>query len=892
MAGPDPSQPSTLYEACLVYVVPPTGKLSPELAWQHPSDFEAVWKSQLPLFCFPYHPDSSAALRKQSFMIRFTNELGRPVFGYCLQNEPATPASDAVLLCLVSTLPWFDFFHVALLSINAAYIKAKRDSSVLEACLRQLSQALRSTDLDRPLGNELLLKLPGNVQTTLRVPNARLNPLMSEMQTVGALARCLSWSNLCQLLASIMAERRVVITSEDLGRLSKGCFACDLALFPLHWQQVFIPILPDHLLDYCSAPVPYVVGVHKSLMPSVAERAMEEHVWVDLDTDTVTSPFNDADIVPPELVFGLKEAAKRVRGLGEHAAERAPPVKDFCNLLTRILVELLAGYKQHIETADGLVRFDAEGLLITKPKTYSYILNTIIQTQMFQQFIEAVEKSADVTEGGYFTEADNCRLFDTLVHRYQRLSGDVTQATTKRGRLVSSLRRIKTKVKGGKDTKSSDLTRSSEHAHSEGRGRVQSVVPATATTTGRRRAGTRTKSTKSKLEPSRAPPPRPATSAATALAQLDTSALLNEASTERYRSMSRRLADLGEITDMSSAKATLRNMAAALHDVEATGPVTRRSRPDHLKVEGHRGLTPAAASTSAMDHMPGAGPAKSDAVSSSNPFLNQTDGKRASANDSSNPFQMAASFDSAPSLSVDAEVRRRRSESNPNHPRPSSTSPVLSSSADTRLERAQSDSTDPTAAAIVTTGTLQAKRTSWSASEDSISTAAETDDDGLELTLQPSTPALTPARPPSHRNILSPALEVPTPTGSTGHSRSNSTDLHDRTQGSAVDDGGAADALQSMSLDIVVNDDGTAASPSFLRRAKKGNSHLDVNARFVPNRDSMYLDDMDVTAMLAAEDAAVKAEAAATSHEGHAASQGDALIADGVVAMNNEGSPA
>lgn len=60
-------------------------------------------------------------------------------------------------------------------------------------------------------GNELLLKLPGNIQTTLRVPDGLFNPLMSEMQTVGTLARCLSWPNLCQLLASIMAERRVVV---------------------------------------------------------------------------------------------------------------------------------------------------------------------------------------------------------------------------------------------------------------------------------------------------------------------------------------------------------------------------------------------------------------------------------------------------------------------------------------------------------------------------------------------------------------------------------------------------------------------------------------------------------------------------------------------------------
>lgn len=50
-----------------------------------------------------------------------------------------------------------------------------------------------------------------------------------------------------------------------------------------------------------------------------------EHVWVDLDTNTVTSPFNDADILPAELLHGLKDASKRVRSLGQHAAGRFDP---------------------------------------------------------------------------------------------------------------------------------------------------------------------------------------------------------------------------------------------------------------------------------------------------------------------------------------------------------------------------------------------------------------------------------------------------------------------------------------------------------------------------------------------------------------------------------------
>merc|ERR1719230_2315732 len=32
-------------------------------------------------------------------------------------------------------------------------------------------------------------------------------------------------------------------------------------LFPMHWQHIFIPVLPESLVDYISAPMPYLIGV-------------------------------------------------------------------------------------------------------------------------------------------------------------------------------------------------------------------------------------------------------------------------------------------------------------------------------------------------------------------------------------------------------------------------------------------------------------------------------------------------------------------------------------------------------------------------------------------------------------------------------------------------------
>jgi hypothetical protein len=42
------------------------------------------------------------------------------------------------------------------------------------------------------------------------------------------------------------------------------------------WQHVLVPVVPESLLSYVSAPMPFIVGVHKSLMKSVAATPMEE----------------------------------------------------------------------------------------------------------------------------------------------------------------------------------------------------------------------------------------------------------------------------------------------------------------------------------------------------------------------------------------------------------------------------------------------------------------------------------------------------------------------------------------------------------------------------------------------------------------------------------------
>uniref|UniRef100_A0A4W5RZ47 UDENN domain-containing protein n=1 Tax=Hucho hucho TaxID=62062 RepID=A0A4W5RZ47_9TELE len=73
-------------------------------------------------------------------------------------------------------------------------------------------------------------------------------------------------NNMLHLYASMLHERRIIITSSKLSTLTACVHGSAAMLFPMNWQHIYIPVLPPHLLDYCCAPMPYLVGVHLSLL--------------------------------------------------------------------------------------------------------------------------------------------------------------------------------------------------------------------------------------------------------------------------------------------------------------------------------------------------------------------------------------------------------------------------------------------------------------------------------------------------------------------------------------------------------------------------------------------------------------------------------------------------
>uniref|UniRef100_A0A3Q3DP62 DENN domain containing 1C n=1 Tax=Hippocampus comes TaxID=109280 RepID=A0A3Q3DP62_HIPCM len=204
-------------------------------------------------FCFPYDMvwEEKAV---QHFTFVLTDIEGCQRFGFCRLNNSAQ-----MCLCILSYLPWFEVFY-KFLNTLADYI-TKGQVMMLAALYKQPiplapgSITLQMVNLKKKciwwilyfiLSSNGLFRAPYFI-----APDPRGLPSIPENRNLTELVVAVDVTNLLQLYASMLFERRILIFARKLNTLTSCLHALGALLYPMHWQHIFIPVLPPHLLDYC-----------------------------------------------------------------------------------------------------------------------------------------------------------------------------------------------------------------------------------------------------------------------------------------------------------------------------------------------------------------------------------------------------------------------------------------------------------------------------------------------------------------------------------------------------------------------------------------------------------------------------------------------------------------
>ncbi|KAE8620162.1 hypothetical protein XENTR_v10010126 [Xenopus tropicalis] len=382
--------PDKIFDGFFEVLRPTALDQEPVLQMQFPEHFDDQDSvTTLTRFCFPFDVERWENPSVQHFSFTLTDLLGYQRFGFCRLS-----VGSRSCLCILSCLPWFEHFYKLL--NNVAEYLAKDQAAEIWHLLQTLYQ--------HPVPQANTALSPEMLSYFIAPDPTRL-PSVPENRNLTEFLVAVQVDTMLHLYSSLLCERRILITSSKLSTLTACVHASAALLYPMYWQHIYIPTLPPHLLDYCSAPMPYLIGVHSSLMEKVNIKSLEDVVIFNVDTNNLETPFKDLDNLPPHVVSLLKLRLKK---------QCAVMGDGLSHVFLKAQALLFGGYRDALDYTPGQpISFCQESFLSHKCSAMRSFLQNAVHLQLFTQFIDSrLEK---LNAGFGFTdvfeqEITNCGL--------------------------------------------------------------------------------------------------------------------------------------------------------------------------------------------------------------------------------------------------------------------------------------------------------------------------------------------------------------------------------------------------------------------------------------------------------------------------------------------------
>ncbi len=94
-------------------------------------------------------------------------------------------------------------------------------------------------------------------------------PFPPLLYPLAPLFQAFSIQTIIQLVVLALCEYKLVIHSHHLSLLCPIAESLTGLMYPFQWQHPYVPLLPRILSEYLQAPLPYILGVHTTWLPSL-----------------------------------------------------------------------------------------------------------------------------------------------------------------------------------------------------------------------------------------------------------------------------------------------------------------------------------------------------------------------------------------------------------------------------------------------------------------------------------------------------------------------------------------------------------------------------------------------------------------------------------------------
>ncbi|XP_075689496.1 DENN domain-containing protein 1B isoform X4 [Rhinoderma darwinii] len=413
-------KPERTFDLVLKVECPVSENEDPALLWKFPEDFsDQDLLCMVPKFCFPFAIERGTQSQMgQHFTFVLTDIESKQRFGFCRLTS-----GGKICLCILSYLPWFEVYY-KLLNTLAEYLVNEQQENDLNDILKTL--------YNHPVP-EAHTPVSLNLHSFFITPDVTGLPTIPESRNLTEYFVAVDVNNMLQIYASMLHERRIIFTSRKLSTLTACVHASASLLYPMYWQHIYIPVLPPHLLDYCCAPMPYLIGVHLSLIERVRSRSLDDVVLLNVDTNSLETPFNDLSALPSDVVSTLKSKLKKQSTATGDGVSRA---------FLRAQAALFGSYRDALRCKPGEpVTFSEESFVAHRSSTMKQFLEKAVNLQLFKQFIDGrLEKlnagrgfsdifEEEITSGGFC--GGNTRSYQQWVHTMKKGGALINTAVVK-----------------------------------------------------------------------------------------------------------------------------------------------------------------------------------------------------------------------------------------------------------------------------------------------------------------------------------------------------------------------------------------------------------------------------------------------------------------------------
>ncbi|XP_077134570.1 DENN domain-containing protein 1B isoform X6 [Ranitomeya variabilis] len=431
-------KPERTFELVLKVECPASENEDPALLWMFPEDFsDQDLLCMVPKFCFPFAIErGSQAQMGQHFTFVLTDIESKQRFGFCRLTS-----GGKICLCILSYLPWFEVYY-KLLNTLADYLVKEQEND-----LNDILKTLHNHPVP-----EAHTPVSLNLHSFFITPDVTGLPTIPESRNLTEYFVAVDVNNMLQIYASMLHERRIIFTSRKLSTLTACVHASASLLYPMYWQHIYIPVLPPHLLDYCCAPMPYLIGVHFSLIERVRSRSLDDVVVLNVDTNSLETPFNDLTALPSDVVSTLKSKLKKQSTSTGDGVSRA---------FLRAQAALFGSYRDALRYKPGEpVTFSEESFVAHRSSTMKQFLEKAVNLQLFKQFIDGRLEKLNSGHGfsGMFEEeitSGNARSYQQWMNTMKKGGALINTAVIKASPAVKNaymyakqgIKEVKSKLK-------------------------------------------------------------------------------------------------------------------------------------------------------------------------------------------------------------------------------------------------------------------------------------------------------------------------------------------------------------------------------------------------------------------------------------------------------------